>query len=355
MFVKKISLKDYRNYRKLDVEFSEKVNVIVGDNGVGKTNLVEAIYYLNLARSFKEISGGELIRYGEKRAFIHAEIISEGVKSDIDCLIEPNSKKITVNGKRIEKISALSRIINIISFEPKDAFLFVDSPSRRRNFLDVTLMKQYPEYIELLINYEKILKERNFLLKNDDVDLVMLDVITSQLIGYAIKIINYRQKIALKINEIISKVITHIKGENERLTLVYIPFSGNIELSEENLRTCYEKSLVNDLKKKMTTIGIQREDFTLLLNGKDIALHGSQGENRLASISLKLTPYFLVENKKNRPIVILDDVMSELDKKHQINLYQFLLKLGQVFVTTVSSKERDAITYEIKNNQIKRR
>lgn len=355
MFVKKISLKHYRNYQKLDVEFSEKVNVIVGNNGVGKTNLVEAIYYLNLARSFKEISGSELIEYGEKNAYIHAEIISEGIRYDIDCLIEPNSKKIALNGKRIEKISSLSKIVNIISFEPKDAFMFVDSPSKRRNFLDVTLMKQYPEYIDLLINHEKILKERNSLLKNDDVDLLMLDILTTQLIKQAIKIIKYRQKIALKINEILSKVITHIKGENEQLKLVYTPFVGNIEINEENLKACYQKNLVNDLKKKTTTIGIQREDFVTLLNRKDIAIHGSQGENRLAAISLKLTPYFLVDNKDNRPIIILDDVMSELDKKHQTNLYQFLLKLGQVFVTTVSTKQRDVLTYEIKNNQIKRR
>ncbi len=355
MIVRKLKLNNFRNYLDAEIEFDEKLNIIYGKNGSGKTNLVEAIYYLNLTRPLRDVSNLDLIRNHLGKARIDAECDRGGTTTSITCEISSEGKKVLINGKRVDQISTLAKLVNIIAFEPKDVFLFKGSPSLRRNFLDVTLIKQYPEYLNLLIGHEKVLKERNHLLKGESVDQLTLEVLTSQLADLSIKIIDYRQKICSLINEILSKVITHIAGTNYRLEIVYEPFIGKKELSKDVILEAYNKSLEKDIKNKMTMIGIQREDFLTLLNGQDISLFGSQGENRLGAIALKIVPYFLIINQEDRPLIILDDVMSELDESHQNHLYTFLKKLGQVFVTTTLLQESNATTFEIKNNQIKRR
>lgn len=355
MIIKKLALINFRNFKKLETEFEEKVNIITGNNGAGKTNLVEAIYYLSLARSFREVNNIDLINKGNKNAIIRASVSRDDILTDVAILITPTAHKILVNGKVVRKLSSLLKLVNVVVFEPKDSFIFRGSPSIRRNFLDLTLVKKYPEYLEILSGYDKLLKERNQLLKNEEVDLLALDVITDKMSEYALKIILYRHKLCSEINEIISKVVNHIKGVNDSLEVVYQPFIDTIDLSKDKIVECFRKNTASDIKKKVTSIGVQREDFQMLLNGKDVATTGSQGENRLAAIALKLVPYFLIKEKEDRPIVIMDDVMSELDAIHQKRLFEFLQKLGQVFVTETKINQPNTTIYHIENNQLLRR
>ncbi len=351
MIVQKIVLRNYRNYNSLELTFSDKLNIIVGDNGVGKTNIVEAIQFLSLARSFRTRDSSELIKEGCHFSTIEARVMENDIKKDILAIITPNSRKITCNGKQIKKISELSELINVIVFEPKDTLLFNDSPLVRRNYLDVNLSKKSPIYLSSLMRYEALLKERNKLLKMDKVDLTQLDIVTDQIIEVSKDIVIYRKHYIDSLNGILSKIIGQIKGQKEDAQIKYQPFVKIDENFLKNAKQRYVDSLDTDLKHKVTNVGIHREDYEMYLNGQNIASFGSQGENRLAVIALKIAPYFLIEDKAKRPIVVLDDVMSELDNTHKKRLIEFVNKLEQVFITTTSTDIKNASIYEVDKNQ----
>ena len=193
--------------------------------------------------------------------------------------------------------------------------MFNDSPLVRRNYLDVNLSKKSTIYLTYLMQYEALLRERNKMLKMDEVDKDALDVVTSQIISISQEIVKFRANYIEALNNIVSKIIGQIKGQKEEAYIKYQPFVQNDENFLENAKKKYSDSLENDLKHKVTNIGIHREDYQMFLNGNDIASFGSRGENRLAVIALKIAPYFLIEEKEKRPIIVLDDVMSELDAK----------------------------------------
>ena len=355
MIVSKLILRNFRNYERLEVRFDPKLNVIVGDNASGKTNIVEAIHFLSLARSFRTSETSELIKYERQFATIEARVEEDTIHKNITAILTPSSKKITCNKKPIRKISELSNLINVIVFEPKDALMFSDSPLVRRNFLDINLSKKSPVYLENLMMFDKLLKERNTLLKEDNVDEIQLGIVTSQLISVQEVLCKYRQAYISEINSVLSKIITSIKGQDEEAHLEYYPFVKVDDKFVDIATRAYERIKESDIKHKVTQIGIHREDMKMILNGKDISTHGSQGENRLAVIALKLCPFFLIEDKDKKPIVVLDDVMSELDKTHQDRLLKFLEKLEQVFITSTKLTIKNASVYEVKKANITRR
>lgn len=355
MIVTKLILRNFRNYERLEVRFNPKLNVIEGDNAAGKTNIVEAIHFLSLARSFRTTETSDLIKKGCQFATIEARVEEDTIHKNIVAILTPSSKKITCNKKPIRKLSELSSLINVIVFEPKDALMFSDSPLVRRNFLDINLSKRSPIYLENLMSFDRLLKERNALLKEDKVDEVQLEVITSQLINVEEVLCKYRQTYINEINNLLSKIIVNIKGQQEEAHLEYIPFVKIDNEFRKSATRAYERAKESDIKHKATQIGIHREDMKMILNGQDISTHGSQGENRIAVIALKLAPYFLIEEKDKKPIVVLDDVMSELDKTHQNLLLEFLKKFEQVFVTSTKLNVKNASIYEVKKANITRR
>lgn len=355
MIVKNLTLRNFRNYDFTSIEFDPKLNIITGKNGAGKTNIVEAIYFLSLARSFRTSEYGELIKNRRQFSTIEATVEQDTIKKDIVALMTSSSKKFVCNDKPIRKLSDLSKLINVIVFEPKDTLMFSDSPLVRRNFLDINLSKKSPIYLENLMMFEKLLKERNAILKSDEVDKIQLNVVTEQMISVEETICNYRAAYINEINNVLPKLITKLKGEEEKIELVYLPF---IKLDDKFKNSCaraYARNEESDIKHKMTQIGIHREDIKMMLNGKDISLQGSQGENRIAVIALKLTPYFLIDEKEKKPVVILDDVMSELDEEHRKRLLTFVKGLEQVFITTTKTNITDAAIYEVSEHIITRR
>lgn len=355
MIVTKLVLRNFRNYSWLELDFQKGLNFIVGDNAEGKTNIVEAIHFLSLARSFRTNENAELIMKTRQFATIEAKVEQLTTKKEITALMTSSGKKISCNNKPVRRISELSSLINVIVFEPKDSLMFVDSPIVRRNFLDINLSKKSPIYLESLMRYEKLLRERNILLKDENVDKVQLNVVTTQLIDASYVIAKYRLAYINEINRVLSKIVTSIKGEKEEAYLVYEPFVKVDDKFVERATRAYDKGLESDIKRKITQIGIHREDIRMLLNGDDISTHGSQGENRIIVIALKLAPYFLIEDKEERPIIVLDDVMSELDKEHQERLIGFLRKFEQVFITSVTTNVKNASVYEVKNHKVTRR
>ncbi len=333
MTIKSLSVRNFRNHSHKTLEFGEGINIITGPNASGKTNVVEAIYYLSLARSFRGVDDIDLISYHSDYSQIDATVFEGGHKRLIRIIITKKGRSVLVNGKKVSKLSDLAKCVNVLLFEPKDVMLFKGSPKERRNFLDISLSKQFPVYLEYISRYEKALRQRNEILKSNKVDEKLLEVSTDLLIKYAGPIINYRAMFVKDINDILIKITRALAGEQRKIEVNYKPYVPLTSDYQKEAKEAFKKALESDLKHKATSVGIHREDFSISLNGKDVALYGSQGENRITALTLKLSPYFLIKEKEKKPIVVLDDVMSELDKKHKEQLISFLRKFEQVFIT----------------------
>ena len=357
MILSNLKLINYRNYETINVSFNKGVNYIVGENATGKTNLVEAIYFLSLARSFKTNNYADLINKNSNSAYIKAEVLNGSLTNKIEIYIDKDGKRISVNKNKIHKISELSALTNCILFVPEDVNLLKDAPSERRNFLNISISKMYRDYQNNLVNYNKLLKARNDLLKEEEFDKNLLEVLTNQLIDEAYKIYSYRKNFISEINKQINIVFNELSYKKDNLRVVYFPFL-NVENEEDYKKEAYQKykdSLKSDLQIKSTKLGIHREDFVIYKNNQNVGVYGSQGENRLSVLSLKLSQYFLNNDFDNKPIVILDDVLSELDENHEKKLINFVKKFSQVFITgTKNNKNLNENKYKIHNNSVTR-
>jgi len=352
MIVTKLTLKNFRNHEYLTLDFSKGLNLITGPNASGKTNIVEAIYYLSLVRSFRGVDDEELIKKNSDFASeIIADVAEGNIIKKIRIVISKTGRRIFVNSKAITKISDLSKNVNAVLFEPKDVMLFKGSPKERRNFIDVNLSKKSSPYLSYISKYEKVLKERNEILKSPKFDKTLLDANTEMLIKLSGPIISYRETYIKDINNILNKITFALTGEKGKIEIQYKPFIPYNASFQKNALEAFERALENDLKHKATSIGVHREDFAVSLNGRDIVTYGSQGENRLVALSLKISPYFLIEDRDKRPIVVLDDVMSELDKAHQTRLIKFLSKFEQVFITGTKLDIDGVCHYQLKKTK----
>ena len=348
MVVKSLLVRNFRNHTYLTYDFSSGINVITGPNAVGKTNIVEAIQYLSLGHSFRTNDICDLIQKGQNQAKIEL-IIKEGeIERKIIAVLLKTGQVISINEKPIKKLSELSKVVNVILFEPKDVLLFRGAPKERRNFLDVSISKKSPNYIQYLSNYEKLLRERNEILKASKIDENLLEINTDMLVKTSHAIVKYRKAYAEDINDILNKITRALTGTCEKFELHYYPFIQPNSEFEENAKNAFKKALENDLRIKATSIGCHREDLSMSLNDRDIGEFGSQGENRIAALALKLAPYFLIEDKEKRPIVVLDDIMSELDQTHKQNLINFLKRFEQVFITATRLEIEGSKHYQIK-------
>ena len=333
MLIKQLNLKNFRNHQSLSFDFSENINTITGPNAVGKTNIVESIYYLSLAKSFRTDEDADLVMRNQDKAEINATIVEGELTRKIKVIITRNGRSVMINGKPIANRQELFKVVNVILFQPKDVMLFSGPPMDRRNFLDISISKKSAIYLDYISRYKKVLKERNDLLKADQINQTLLDVTTEMLVKLSGSIISYRQMYVKDINDILNKITRALTGEKGTFELKYYPFVPCDANFTDNAKKAYKRAEESDFKHKQTSIGIHREDISISLNGRDIATFGSQGENRIAAIALKLSPYFLIDDKDKKPIVVLDDVMSELDINHQKRLIEFLKKFNQVFIT----------------------
>ncbi|MFA7032190.1 MAG: DNA replication/repair protein RecF [Bacilli bacterium] len=351
MIVRSLTLRNFRNHTYSTFSFKPKINILIGPNGVGKTNVMEALYYLSLARSFKNSINADMIEKGYETAEI-SSVISEGIiNRKIRLIINRENRQVFINNKPISRISELSKLVNVVLFQPKDVMLFRGSPRERRNFLDISISKKSEPYLDYVSRYEKVLRQRNDILKSERINQTLLDTTTEMLIKLSGPIISYRQMYVKDINDILIKITRALTGEKNSVEVIYKPFVNyGANFNTETLKA-FKNAEANDLRKKVTTIGVHREDFSVNLNGRNISEFGSQGENRIIAIALKLCPYFLIEDKDKRPIVVLDDVMSELDGNHRRRLINFLKKFEQVFITATQLEISGASQYQIKTKK----
>lgn len=317
MTIKTIELKNYRNYEKLQLGFSDGTNILYGDNAQGKTNILEAVYVAGTSKSHRGSKDKELIRFGEQEAHIRIIVVRNEHEYQIDMhLKEHKAKGIAINRVPIRKAAELFGILNIVFFSPEDLHIIKNGPSERRRFLDMELCQLDKIYLSDLTSYNKVLGQRNKLLK----DMIFkpeleetLSVWNMQLVQYGSRIIERRERFIEELSTIVHEIHHKISGEKEELKLLYEP-SVRVEEYEKELMRNYEK----DLKYCQTSVGPHRDDLLFRIGEVDLRRFGSQGQQRTSALSLKLSEIQLVKQSiHDTPILLLDDVLSELDSNRQ--------------------------------------
>ena len=353
MVITNLSLYNFRNHQSLETSFVKGLNVLVGPNGAGKTNIVEAIHMLGFASSFRTRDSAVIVQKEKAKAHIEATI-SLPYKTVVEFDITPKAKIITVNGKILRKTSELNKLFNLTTFIPEDVFFFDREPKNRRKFLDERISKESELYLLALINYEKLLKERNALLKSGALD-ERLEIVTGQLLKEAEKIVTERAKYVRKIETVLNKVMSQLTRTPMVVALRYLPSLRPGHDFQENARKQFVAISAKERILQTTTLGPHRDDLAAVLQGKDVKDHASQGQKRLIVIALKIAPYFMETDANKKPVVILDDVLSELDEKHQERLIELLNQMSQAFVTTTKYENYAAAIYDVAAGQITRR
>ena len=317
MILKSVALSHFRNYDDLYMEFDKGTNILYGDNAQGKTNVLESIYVSGTTKSHKGSKDRELIQFGQEESHIRTVVEKGGLDYQIDMNLKKNkSKGIAINRIPIKKASELFGILNIVFFSPEDLNIIKNGPSERRRFLDVELCQLDKIYLYNLTKYNKILNQRNRLLKDINFKPELLDTLAvwdMQLVEYGKKIIQTRKEFVEELNAIVYEIHKKISGNKEELVLKYEP-----DVIAENMEAQLEKCKEKDLRFGQTSVGPHRDDLCFMIQEIDVRKYGSQGQQRSCALSLKLSEIELVKKSiKETPILILDDVLSELDSNRQ--------------------------------------
>lgn len=317
MYIKSLDLKNFRNYRSLSLELDQGTNILYGDNAQGKTNILEAIYIAGTTKSHKGSKDRELIYFDEEESHIRMKVHKDIMDYQIDMhLKKSKTKGIAINGLPIKRARELFGVVNIVFFSPQDLNIIKDGPGERRKFVDFELCQLDGIYLNDLTNYNKCLNQRNKLLKDLYYQPSLqstLEVWDEQLIYYGTRIIHRRKQFIQDLNQIIYTIHKNLTGEKEEILLTYEP---NVE--DINYREQLSKNRESDCKMKTTSVGPHRDDICVLVNGIDIRKYGSQGQQRTAALSLKLSEIqFVKQIIKDTPVLLLDDVLSELDSHRQ--------------------------------------
>ena len=317
MILKSVELNNFRNYESLHMELDSGTNILYGDNAQGKTNILESIYVNGTTKSHKGSKDREMIRFGCEESHIRTIVEKGGVDYQIDMHLKKNSSKgIAINRIPIRKASELFGILNLVFFSPEDLNIIKNGPSERRRFLDMELCQLNKLYLYELTRYNKILNQRNKLLK----DIIFrpelkdtLSVWDDQLVESGKKIIEAREEFVGELGVIVQKIHKSLSGNKEELILSYEPDSRAEELEKKMME--YRE---RDMKLGQTTAGPHRDDLSFFVDKVDIRRFGSQGQQRTSALSLKLSEIELVKKSiHDTPILLLDDVLSELDSNRQ--------------------------------------
>ena len=317
MILKSIELKNFRNYEDLDLKFDSGTNILFGDNAQGKTNILEAAYVSGTTKSHKGSRDKDMIRFGEDESHIRTIVEKQGKEYQLDIHLKKNrSKGIAINKVPIKKASELFGILNMVFFSPEDLNIIKNGPSERRRFLDAEICQLDKIYLSDLTRYNKILMQRNRLLKDMQHQPQLMETLPfwdMQLVEYGKRLIRRRRQFVEELSEIVTGIHRNISGKREELVLRYEP-NIDAEFLEDELNRVREK----DRKYAQTSVGPHRDDISFFIRGVDIRKFGSQGQQRTSALSLKLSEIELVRQTiHDTPVLLLDDVLSELDSNRQ--------------------------------------
>ena len=364
MYIKTLKLKNYRNYEEVEVSFDPNINIIYGNNAVGKTNLLESIYMCSTSKSHKNTKENDIINFNKNESHIKLIFCRENIVGSnanpvgastespqvIDIQLNKDTKKgIAKNGIKVEKLSEFLGFFNVIMFAPEDLNIIKDGPIVRRKFLDVEISQTDKIYVQYLQNYHKTLNQRNSLLKdiykitgNNRQDLIdMLDTYDEQLVNYGLEVIKKRKE---NIKQLAKKILNiHLLISNNKEKLIVSYENDILSSVGASPKEIYLKKLKEtrdlDIKNQYTLVGPHRDDICFVIDGNDIRKFGSQGQKKTAAISLKLSELEMLKEKINdTPVLLLDDVFSELDESRQ-KLLVSNLKGIQTIITCTGIKK----------------
>ena len=343
MYLQRLAMINFRNYKQLDVKFDKGIVYLLGDNGVGKTNLLEAIYYISNLESF---------RCNEDKSLINefkGQFRLEAIVDDIDYKLNISSscKDLQIDGIEYKKYREYLGRVNVIEFVPDQVYLFKDSPKDRRKFLDKELSKLDKEYLEDLLIYNKLLKQRNELLKSStSYKDKLFEVIDEKLAKLQRVIIDKRKQFLNELENELSKISDVFK-----INLKYHCFIQ--EVSEIEILKKYKENYLKDKEKLVTSLGIHRDDFAMYINDIEITNYASQGEQRYCVLLLKLALAKIIKKKINKdPIIILDDVFSELDNSRKEKVYNILKEYEQVFISGCLNENLEMKVYKVEKGKV---
>ncbi len=334
MKINYLQLHNFRNYENLKLNFGDNLNIIYGNNGVGKTNLVEAIYALSITKSFRTNNDKFLIKHGQLSTKIEGEVETNTV-NNYEVIISKEGKKVKIDGNIISKISDYISNINIVLLEPEEQNIFKESPSSRRKLLNIELSKLEKDYIIYLNIYNKILKQRNFYLReaylNGNSSKEYLDIITKKLVTYGLKIYEIRKNFIEKINLYLSDLYLKIFKQGNLI----VKYNSDFDKSEQEIIDRYNKNYNREVVMGKSLYGIHHDDLIFYLDNQNIAEWGSNGQQKNAIFSFKLAEIEVIKAEKGMtPILILDDLFSALDNQKVKNIVNILDNQIQTFITT---------------------
>ncbi len=360
MQIKKIKLQNYRNYDNFEIDLGQNLNIIIGNNAQGKTNLLESIYVLAVTKSFLSINDKGLIKFNNKFAKISGEITNNLSRNNkLEIIFSDKGKVVKVNGKEIKKLSDYISIVNVIIFSTDNIRIFKESPNSRRKYFNIEISQINKNYLKYLSEYNILLKQRNEFLKvmniNKKSDLDYLDILNDKYVDLSIEISNYRKRYVDDINEYLSDMFKYITGMDGLILKYHTNIDEDKSVFKEKLISNLNKELIY----KMTLIGPNRDDFYFKLDDKNLSLYGSQGQMRSAVLALKLSEVKLFNDKTgDSPILLLDDIFSELDIEKRNNLLSTLSNNVQTVITTTDMENitedirKKANVYEIDDGNI---
>lgn len=358
--LKKLYLKNYRNYDELILDFNDNLNIIIGDNAQGKTNLLESIYVLAVTKSFLSINDKNLIMFDSRYSLVKGSLNNNTSFDELEVLISEAGKIVKINKKEIKKLSDYISKLNVIIFSSDSIRIFKDSPMSRRKYFNIQISQINKIYLSNLSNYNLLLRQRNEFLKIIDIhkknDMDYLDVLDEKYINLSLNIYDYRKKYIDLVNKYIDNIFYSITGI-KKLKLVY---SSNIDGFDKDLfKDKLRSNLNREIQYKSTFLGPNRDDYFFELGGKNLSLYGSQGQIRSAVLALKLAEVKLFTDVlSDTPILLLDDIFSELDITKRNNIVKYLSNEVQTIVTTTDIENieekirKKANVYKIKNGKI---
>jgi DNA replication and repair protein RecF len=317
MFVKSLELSNFRNYKTLSMNFKNGTNILYGDNAQGKTNILEAVYLAGTTKSHKGSKDKEMIQLNQEESHIRMFIEKNLVVHRIDMHLKKNKPKgVAIDGIPIRKSSELFGLINLVFFSPEDLSIIKNGPSDRRRFIDFELCQLDKLYLSDLTNYNKIISQRNNLLKQIGFKPELMETLSIwdiQLYEFGKRIIERREQFILELNEIVYDIHKRLSGGKEELVVQYEP-----NVLSQDMEAKVAKQRDKDIFYKLTSVGPHRDDICFKVKDIDIRKYGSQGQQRTSALSLKLAEIELVRQTiKDEPILLLDDVLSELDRNRQ--------------------------------------
>ncbi len=369
MILSNIKLINFRNYSKIEISLHSRLNIFVGRNAAGKTNILEGIEILGLTKSHRMGNDSNLIKIGEKKTKIIGTVRDGNIRKDLEVDLTENIKKVKKNNREIPKIADYISNLNVIVFNPDDIEIIKGSPSIRRNFINLEISQLSKEYLNIYNEYNKILKTRNEYLKimitSALADRHYLDIITDKLIEKAIVIYQYRKKYIDAVNDNIAKVFLDISKVNG-LNIVYetnVEFeSYDTEFISNKLKEVYRKNYQKELNYGMTLYGPHRDDFSFYLGENNLKYVGSQGQQKLAVICYKLSEIPIFKNAcGTSPVLLLDDIFSELDSQKRNKLLDYLKNDIQSILTTTDLRNikkkniEDSYIFSVKDGNVERR